>query len=32
MKKEKKEDYEKELQACYDRWNYLYQHGGSDPF
>lgn len=27
-----KEDYEKELQACYDRWNYLYQHGGSDPF
>ena len=32
MKKEKKEDYENELQSCYDRWNYLYKHGGSDPF
>lgn len=32
MRKEKKEDNEKELQVCYDRWEHLYQHGGSDPF
>lgn len=32
MKKVQKEDNEKELLACYDQWNKLYQHGGSDPF
>jgi len=30
--KESKEDYEKELKTEFDRWEYLNEHGGSDPF
>lgn len=32
MKQKKKIDYEKQLIDSYNRWNYLYQYGGSDPF
>jgi len=32
MKKKKQEDYEKALSDSFDRWNYLYQKGGQDPF
>ncbi|MGF7145322.1 hypothetical protein HNQ56_003763 [Anaerotaenia torta] len=31
MKKEKP-SLEEQLQERYDHWNYLYSHGGSDPF
>ncbi len=30
--KKQQEDFGLELQRSYDRWNYLYKHGGSDPF
>jgi hypothetical protein len=32
VKKKPQEDYAAELQKCHDRWQYLYEHGGSDPF
>lgn len=32
MEKKQKEDYGKSLQEAYERWNYLREHGGSDPF
>lgn len=31
-KKEKAVDYGAELENLYMRWDYLYEHGGSDPF
>lgn len=31
-KKEKAVDYGAELENLYKRWDYLYEHGGSDPF
>lgn len=31
-KKQKKQDWETELKDCYRRWEYLREHGGSDPF
>ena len=30
-RKEKQEDYGKELQESLDRWAHIYEHGGSDP-
>jgi hypothetical protein len=30
--KKKQEDYGLELQEAYDRWEYIYTRGGSDPF
>lgn len=30
--KKPQEDYAAELQKCHDRWQQLYEHGGSDPF
>lgn len=27
-----KSDYKKELQNLYEKWNYIYEHGGNDPF
>ena len=30
-KKEKAVDYGAELENLYRRWDYLYEHGGSDP-
>jgi hypothetical protein len=29
--KKQQEDYGKELQAAYDRWAHIYEHGASDP-
>lgn len=31
-KKESKEDYKELLSRSFDRWDYLKEHGGSDPF
>lgn len=31
-KKESKADYEELLKRSFDRWDYLNEHGGSDPF
>ncbi len=31
-KKEKAIDYGAELENLYERWDNLYEHGGSDPF
>ncbi len=31
-KKESKEDFEASLKERFDRWDYLNEHGGSDPF
>lgn len=30
-KREKAIDYAAELESLYERWDYLYEHGGSDP-
>lgn len=32
MSKKQEPNLEEELKQEYDRWNYLYTHGGSDPF
>ena len=31
-KREKAVDYGAELENLYERWEHLYEHGGSDPF
>lgn len=32
MGKDKQVNWEQELQECFSRWDYLKEHGGSDPF
>ena len=32
MKKQKQEDYAERLRESFEHWQYLYEHGGSDPF
>jgi hypothetical protein len=32
VRKKQQEDYAAELQKCHDRWHFLYEYGGSDPF